>query len=64
MDGGEPCRTVAGRWTRCDKTNSKFHFKFYVTAALGNLNAGALRVMKIRPFCIKKDYVLKIYNKF
>ena len=48
----------------CDKINSKFHFKFYVTAALGNLNAGALRVMKFRPFFIEKDYLFTIYNTF
>jgi hypothetical protein len=27
-------------------------------------SGGALRVMKIRPFCIEKDYSLTFYNAF
>ena len=43
--GGERTKTVSDGGPDVTKINSKLHFKFYVTAALGNLNAGALRVM-------------------
>jgi hypothetical protein len=53
QDGAGRWQTVQdggpGRWT----INSNFDFQFYVTAALGNINAGALRVIKSDHFCIE-----------
>ena len=62
--GGERTKTVSDGGPDVTKINSKLHFKFYVTAALGNLNASALRVMKFRPFCIQKGYLSTFYNTF
>ena len=61
---GIVCYLLSLEKTITTKINSKLHFKFYVTAALGNLNAGALRVMKFRPFCIQKGYLSTFYNTF
>ena len=48
------------------QTNYILHAKCYLFDVPAHIwrSAGALRVMKIRPFCIKTYYSLTFYNTF
>ena len=47
VNGGERTKTVSDGGPDVTKINSKLHFKFYVTAALGNLGGACEKSMSL-----------------